>query len=137
MIWTSPHEPVDIDGPSLPELVRTSAARAPDAAALADGPSGAIVTYGTLVARMERVAAGLADRGFEPGDVLAIWAPNVAPWVGAALGAMAAGGRVTGVSPAATEGELAGQLRITGASVLVTVRSMGDVARAARAANVR
>ena len=137
MIWTSPHEPVDIDGPSLPELVRTSAARAPDAAALADGPSGAIVTYGTLVARMERVAAGLADRGFEPGDVLAIWAPNVAPWAGAALGAMAAGGRVTGVSPVATEGELAGQLRITGASVLVTVRSMGDVARAAGAANVR
>jgi acyl-CoA synthetase (AMP-forming)/AMP-acid ligase II len=138
MIWTSPYEPIDVDGPSLPELVRASAARVPDAPALADGPTGAIVSYGTLVARMERVAAGLAERGFEPGDVLAIWAPNVAPWAGAALGAMAAGGSVTGVSPTATEGELTHQLQTTGASVLVTVRSMGDVARSgARATKVR
>jgi acyl-CoA synthetase (AMP-forming)/AMP-acid ligase II len=131
MIWTSPYSPIDLDGPPLPRLVRASAERAPEATALLDGPSGAAVSYGMLAERIERVSAGLAERGFRPGDVLAIWAPNVAPWAGAALGAMAAGGTVTGVSTTATGAELEGQLELTGTSLVVTVRSLADAARAA------
>jgi acyl-CoA synthetase (AMP-forming)/AMP-acid ligase II len=131
MIWTSPHPPIDAEGPAVPRLVLTSAERTPDAAALVDGPTGAVVSYGTLAERIDRVSAGLAERGFGPGDVLAIWAPNVAPWAGTALGAMAAGGTVTGVGTSATESELGGQLELTGASIVVTVRSLGDAARAA------
>jgi acyl-CoA synthetase (AMP-forming)/AMP-acid ligase II len=44
---------------------------------LIDGPTGYAVSYGTLASRIERVAAGLAARGFRAGDVLALWAPNV------------------------------------------------------------
>jgi acyl-CoA synthetase (AMP-forming)/AMP-acid ligase II len=138
MIWTSPHDPIDLDGPPLPELVRASAGRFPDRAAITDGPTGAAISYGTLVERMDRVPAALAANGFEPGDVVAILAPNGAPWAGAALGAMAAGGVVTGLSTSATEAELAGHLETTGASVLVTVRALADTARAAtRAPAVR
>jgi hypothetical protein len=69
---------------------------------------------------------GRAGRpGFRPGDVLALWAPNLPQWAGVALGAMAAGGTVTGASPACTERELAAQLADAGASVLVTVPHAG------------
>jgi acyl-CoA synthetase (AMP-forming)/AMP-acid ligase II len=51
-----------------------------------------------------------------------------------ALGAMAAGGTVTGANPAATERELATQLGDAGASVLVTVPPLVPAARAAAAA---
>jgi acyl-CoA synthetase (AMP-forming)/AMP-acid ligase II len=66
--------------------------------------------------------------------VLALWAPNVPPWAGVALGAMAAGGAVTGVHPGCTEPELAAQLADAGASALVTVPSLLPTARAAAAA---
>ena len=56
-----------------------------------------------LAERIGQVAAGLRARGFAPGDVLALWAPNVPPWAGVALGAMAAGGAVTGIHPLATQ----------------------------------
>jgi acyl-CoA synthetase (AMP-forming)/AMP-acid ligase II len=80
------------------------------------------------------VAAGLAARGFGPGDVLALWAPNLPPWAGVALGAMAAGGTVTGANPASTERELVGQLTDSAASVLVTVPALVPAARSAAAA---
>jgi acyl-CoA synthetase (AMP-forming)/AMP-acid ligase II len=80
------------------------------------------------------VGAGLAARGFGPGDVLALWAPNLPPWAGVALGAMAAGGTVTGANPAYTERELVGQLTDAGASVLVTVPALVPAARSAAAA---
>ena len=67
------------------------------------------------------MAAGLAARGFRPGDVLALWAPNLPQWAGVALGAMAAGGTVTAASPAAPERELVTQLADARATVLVTV----------------
>ena len=62
------------------------------------------------------MAALLAERGLGPGDVLALWAPNLPPWAGVALGAMRAGVAVTGVSPAAAEPELAAQLADSGAA---------------------
>ena len=47
-----------------------------------------------------------------------MWAPNLPQWAGVALGAMAAGGPVTGASPASTERELATQLADAGAWLL-------------------
>ena len=67
---------------------------------LIDGERGLEVP---LDARVEHVAGALTARGFGSGDVLAIWAPNIPAWAGVALGAMAAGGAVTGIHPAATD----------------------------------
>jgi acyl-CoA synthetase (AMP-forming)/AMP-acid ligase II len=80
---------------------------------------------------VERVAAGLAARGFGRGDVLALSSPNLPEYALALYGAMAAGGAVTGADPLLTAGELAGQLADAGASALVTVPPFLDVARAA------
>ena len=97
---------------TVPSLIRGT---------LIDGETGHAVP---LEARVRHVAAALAARGFAPGDVLALWAPNIPPWAGVAFGAMAAGGAVTGIHPAATDREVAAQLEASGASVLVTIPAL-------------
>jgi acyl-CoA synthetase (AMP-forming)/AMP-acid ligase II len=109
----------------VPHLVRWAAGRSPDHPAIVDASSGAVVSYAALAGQIDRVAAGLARGGFAPGDVLALRAPNTPAWAAVALGAMAAGGAVTGVSPLATEAEAAAQLASApsadgGAATLVT-----------------
>jgi acyl-CoA synthetase (AMP-forming)/AMP-acid ligase II len=133
-MWTSPYPPVEVGGTTLHRTVLEAAARFGDRPALVDGPSGTEVSYRLLAERVQRVAAGLAARGFRPGDVLALWAPNLPQWAGVALGAMAAGGTVTAASPAATERELVTQLADARASVLVTVPSLVPAARSVAAA---
>jgi acyl-CoA synthetase (AMP-forming)/AMP-acid ligase II len=133
-MWTSPYAPVEVGGTTLHEMVLEAAARFGDRPALVDGPSGTTVGYRLLAERVRGVAAGLAAREFGPGDVLALWAPNLPQWAGVALGAMAAGGTVTAASPAATERELITQLADAGASVLVTVPSLVPAARSVAAA---
>ena len=49
------------------------------------------LSYDRLAADVRRVAAGLQDRGVEPGRPVAIWAPNCPDWVTAYLAAVAAG----------------------------------------------
>jgi acyl-CoA synthetase (AMP-forming)/AMP-acid ligase II len=120
---------------TVPELFAARAARVPERPALVDGAT--TITYGALRARVEGIAAGLAQNGFGRGEVLALWAPNVPQWLGVALGAMAAGGAVTGISPLAADRELSGQLIDSGASVLVTVPELADRARAAAPDAVR
>src|SRR5829696_6970271 len=134
MIWTSPYPPVEVGGTTLHRMVLAAAGRAGDHPALVDGATGTVVSYRLLAERIHGVAAGLAARGFAPGEVLALWAPNLPQWAGVALAAMAAGGTVTGASPAASERELATQLADAGASVLVTVPPLVPPARSAAAA---
>jgi len=134
MVWTSPFPVAEESFAALPELVRGAAAREPEQPALIDAASGSVISYSTLANRIGQVAAGLAVRGFAPGDVLAICAPNIAPWAGMALGAMAAGGTVTGLSPLATRSEVSAQLTSARAGVLVTTPALLPGAREAAAA---
>jgi acyl-CoA synthetase (AMP-forming)/AMP-acid ligase II len=85
-MWTSPYPPVEVGGTTLPGMVLEAAARHGDRTALVDGPSGTPVSYRLLAERVQGVAAGLAARGFRPGEVLALWAPNLPQWAGVALG---------------------------------------------------
>jgi acyl-CoA synthetase (AMP-forming)/AMP-acid ligase II len=138
MVWTSAYEPIEVGDATLHASIAATARAMGDRVALVDGPSGATVTYGELARRVDRAAAGLAARGLCPGDVLAIWAPNSPEWAVAALGAMAAGAMVTGVSPMGTERELAAQLMDCSASILVTVPALATAAGdAAGTAGVR
>jgi acyl-CoA synthetase (AMP-forming)/AMP-acid ligase II len=121
------------DGPAVgvPGYLFEHAARLGDKPALVDGPTGRTLSYRQLAGAVERVAAGLAARGFAKGDVLALSSPNLPEYAVAMYGAMAAGGVVTGANPLLTAGELAGQLADAGASVLVTVPPFLHTARAA------
>jgi acyl-CoA synthetase (AMP-forming)/AMP-acid ligase II len=133
MIWRSDSDPVPVGGTTLDAMVREAAARFPHRPALVDGASGGGLSYAELADRADRVAALLAERGLGPGDVLALWAPNLPPWAGVTLGAMRAGMAVTGVSPAASEPELAAQLADSGAGIVVTLPAMAAAAERAGA----
>ena len=129
MVWRSAYEPIETGEETFHATIAATAREMGDHVALIDGPSRATISYAELASRIERAAAGLAARGLRPGDVLALWAPNSPEWAIAALGAMAAGATVTGVSPVAVERELAGQLMDSEASILATVPARLPAAR--------
>jgi acyl-CoA synthetase (AMP-forming)/AMP-acid ligase II len=128
-VWTSPYEPVEVAGTTFHELVLATAARHGDRVAFVDGPGGRELTYATLADRADRVAATLAAGGFGTGDVLALQAPNMAPWAGIALGAMSLGGAVTGIPMTATDDEVKRQMTDSGAALLVREIGEGLIAR--------
>ena len=138
MVWTSAYEPIETGEATLHRSIAATARVMGDHVALVDGPSGATISYAELAARVDRAAAGLAARGLRPGDVVALWAPNSPGWAVAALGAMAAGATVSGVSPVAVERELAAQLMDCGASIVVAAPDRVELARkVARTAGTR
>jgi acyl-CoA synthetase (AMP-forming)/AMP-acid ligase II len=119
--WRSDLPDVEVGGTTLEALVLRHADRLGDKPALVDAASGRTLSYRQLAAGVERVAAGLAARGFAKGDVLALYSPNLPEYALAAYGAMAAGGVVTGANPLLTTEELAGQLADAETRLLVTV----------------
>jgi acyl-CoA synthetase (AMP-forming)/AMP-acid ligase II len=129
MVWKSRYSDVAIGGAPVPELVRTVAAQQPHRIALVDGPTGAQVDYRELVRRVDAIAAWLSEEEFQPGDRLALWAPNTPPWAAFALAAMQLGGAVTALNPAAVESEIASQVEDAHVSVLVTIPSLVPTAR--------
>ena len=130
-MWTSPYDPLPEAPPLLLDRVAEHAGRDGARLALVDAANGIQVTRSELLERAHRTAGALAARGFGAGSVLALWAPNSPDWAVAALGAMAAGGAVTGISPVATDGELAMFLARTRAAVLAADPVLLARARAA------
>jgi acyl-CoA synthetase (AMP-forming)/AMP-acid ligase II len=102
-----------------------------DKPALIDGPSGRSITYGQLPGLVQRVAAGLAQRGFGKGDRLAIMSPNMPEYVIAFHAVAALGGVVTTVNPLYTPAEVARQLNDCAARFLITVPPFMATAREA------
>lgn len=125
--WPAPEVP-DV---GLAEFVLRRAGELGDKPALIDAPSGRTLTYRQLEESVRRAAAGLAARGFNAGDVLALHAPNLPEYAVVALAVAARGGAVTTANPLYTADELARQLTDSGASLLVTVPPFLDTARAA------
>jgi acyl-CoA synthetase (AMP-forming)/AMP-acid ligase II len=129
MVWPSRYEPVEVGGTTFHELVLATAARHGDRVAFVDGPDGRELTYATLADRADRVGATLAAGGFGAGDVLALQAPNMAPWAGIALGVMSLGGAVTGVPTTATDADVKRQMADSAAKLLVREIGEGLIAR--------
>ena len=131
MIFTSPYPPVSIPDVPFDAFVLERAMGLGEKPALIDGPSGRTLTYRALAEGVDRVAAGLVERGLRKGDVLAIFAPNQPEYALAFYGALRAGGAVTTLSSLATVEDLVRQLRDSGARILVTVAAFLDRARPA------
>jgi len=74
---------------SIPNAVRVSARRFPDAEALADGDER--WSFADLEAAMRASVRSVLAMGVRPGDRVALWAPNSACWIIAALGILGAG----------------------------------------------
>ncbi len=133
VIHRSPYPDVVIPDVPFHQFVLARAKALGDKPALIDGPTGRVLSYASLAAGVERVAAGLAARGFAKGDVFAIFAPNCPDFALAYLGAAAAGGVITTISPLAPLDDLAKQLANSRARYLVTIPQFLD--RAAPAAD--
>ncbi len=79
----------DLRWGSIAGLVRDAAARYAGREAVVDGRVR--LDYAQLGERVERAAAACIAAGVEPGDRVAVWAPNTLEWIVSALGAVSAG----------------------------------------------
>ncbi len=69
---------------TFPAVLRAAAAEAPDREAVVTADER--LTFAQLLDRVRRFSAAAIAHGLEPGDRVAIWAPNTVDWVVAALG---------------------------------------------------
>ena len=79
------------------------------------------VTYGELETLVNRVANGLHDHGFRPGEGIALYMPMTLECVAAYLGAIRAGCYVVSIADSFSAEEVARRLRIGAASGVITV----------------
>jgi acyl-CoA synthetase (AMP-forming)/AMP-acid ligase II len=138
MIFKSPYPEITIPEVPIADFILENAPRFSDKPALIDANTGRSLTYRELTDAVNRAAAGLAARGFQKGDVLAIHALNCPEYAIAFLGVARLGGICTMVSPLFNEAELTNQLRDSGAKYLLTDPQLADTALAAAGAvNIR
>src|SRR5258706_12797478 len=109
MIIRSTSPDVAIPDVTITDFVLRQARRLADKPALTDGPTGRTLTYGQLVDGIRRTATALARRGFEKGDVFAIYSPNLPEYAIVFLAVAALGGPVTPGNPPSPPGRAAGQ----------------------------
>ena len=116
----------DLEWGTLPGLVQDAAARFGEAEAIVDlhGPGGTITrwSFDRLAEEVATATRAVMARGIEPGDRVAIWAPNCAEWVVAALGAVGAGAVLVPLNTRYKGAEAAYILRASGARLLFTVQ---------------
>ncbi|WP_370326449.1 4-coumarate--CoA ligase family protein [Euzebya sp.] len=121
IVHASPLPDAEIPGGALTPYVLERAAGLGDKPALIDGPSGRTLTYAQLAGGIAALAGGLRARGFGPGDVLAVMAPNLPEYAIVFHGVARAGGAVTTINPTYTASEVHHQLTDSGATILVTI----------------
>jgi acyl-CoA synthetase (AMP-forming)/AMP-acid ligase II len=105
---------------TLPEFVLGQARQRGGKRALVDATTGRALTYRELAADVRRVSAGLAARGVQPGDVVALCAPNSIEFVVAWYAASMAGAILTTLNPAFRSEEITQLLRQARVRWLVT-----------------
>lgn len=106
------------------ELVDDAAQRFPDLEALVDGDVR--WTFPELRDRIRTSARALMASGIEPGDRVAVWAPNIWEWVVAGLGIHMAGGVLVPVNTRFKGREADFILQKSGARILFTVTDFLD-----------
>ncbi len=114
---------------TVPELLRAQASRIPDQPFVRW--RGQSVSYGEFDARTDALAAGLADLGVEPGDVVSVMLPNCLEFLEAWWAILKAGGVFGPINPAFTTPEAAYVLGHSQAVAVVTdARGAGTLAGA-------
>lgn len=104
--------------PTLPALVRAGARAWPDREAVVDGDTR--LTFPALAEEVDDFARALVAHGVQPGDRVAIWAPNGWRWVVAAMGIVTAGAVMVPLNTRYKGAEAGYILRRTRAVLLVT-----------------
>ncbi len=117
-------EVADIDARTIPAALERAAARFGEREGLVDGDRR--LTFAELAAAADDAARAYVASGIEPGDRVAIWAPNMGDWVVAALGAFRAGAVVVTVNTRFKGSEAAHVIETAQARLLVTVTDFLD-----------
>jgi HIP---CoA ligase len=117
----NPEDPrADLAYGTVPGLVASAAARFGPAEALVDGDLR--LSFSDLEGQALRVTAAALAAGLGPGDRVALWAPNMAEWVLAALGLLGAGAVLVPLNTRFKGPEAAYILRRSRAKALFSVR---------------
>ena len=114
---------IDAQDPAstVPALLEAVAGAQPDVEAVVDG--GRRITYSGLAAEVRRAAAALVQAGIEPGQAVAVWAPNSAEWIVAQLAIARAGAVLVPLNTRFQGPEAAYVLARSRARMLLTVGS--------------
>jgi len=127
----SPYPDVEIPEVSLYDFLLGDLGEVADKPAFVDGGSGASITFAELKDMVNTLAAALAERGIGRGDVVAIFSPNTPYYPVVFHGVLRANAIVTSANSLYSPGELAHQLRDSGAKMIFTISLFLDRARAA------
>lgn len=115
----------DLEWSTLPGLVQDAAARFGAAEAVVDrnGPDGATTrwSFDRLAEEVATATRAVMAAGIERGDRVAVWAPNCAEWIVAALGTVGAGAVLVPLNTRYKGAEAAYILARSGARILFTV----------------
>lgn len=115
---------------TVPAAVLAKAAQIPDSIAIVEGDQR--ITYAALSQQVGKAANAMLAAGIEPGDRVAVWAPNSAHWIVAALGAQAVGAALVPINTRYKTAEAAYPLARTGAKLLIATNGFmgidGDAA---------
>ncbi len=131
IIHRSPLPDVDIPEVTITTHVLRRADELSDQVAIRDSAGTSSYTFAELSDAIHTLAGGLQGRGFGPGSVVGLMAPNVPDYAVVFHGAAVAGGAVTTINPTYGAEEVRFQLLDAGASMLVTVSMFLDTALAA------
>jgi acyl-CoA synthetase (AMP-forming)/AMP-acid ligase II len=114
---------------TIPAAIERAARLWPDDEALVDTlPDGSTdrLTFTQLRERIWQVAAAFVASGVQPGDRVAVWAPNSSTWIAAGYGAYVAGAVLVPLNSRFKGPEAAHVLRTSKARLLFTVTDFLD-----------
>ncbi|MCU0270634.1 MAG: FadD3 family acyl-CoA ligase [Acidimicrobiales bacterium] len=114
----------DLRWGTTPRLVRDVGERLRDVPAVVE--ADLTLTYGELATRVRDAARAMMAAGLQPGDVAAVWAPNIHEWIVAALGLHAAGGTLVPLNTRFKGNEAGYVLERSGARLLFAVTDFLD-----------
>jgi fatty-acyl-CoA synthase len=110
-----------VDGLTIGDMLRTTAARYPDRDALVFPAVDLLWSYARFDQEVDRAARGLAALGIRQGDHVALWATNVPRWVNLQFATARIGAVLTTVNPAYRPHELRYVLKQSDAKALLLV----------------
>ncbi len=118
-------------GPTDPPLIEQTIGQALDTAVARWGAREALVsihqdvrlTWAEFADAVDAFAAGLLELGLDPGDRVAVWAPNCAEWTIAQFATARAGLIQVNINPAYRTSELEFTLRKVGAKAMICAES--------------
>jgi fatty-acyl-CoA synthase len=111
--------------PSIPDTLRTTAARCPDREALVFGTVRR--TYRELYQEVERTAAALAAHGIAPGDRVLLISPNSDAFVIATYAVLRTGAILVPGNPRNAPPEVAHLVTDSGASTVLYAPELGEI----------